>query len=805
MIFAVVLPYVIYGIGAAFLPKNGGKGPVTPDANAPTTVSFRGATIPYLIGRRRVGAVFGWAGDRQMGSVQTGGGGGGKGAGGGGGNSQPAGQPVYSEAGWHILSVGPVKKLHNVWSNGKLIFSGTIDSATSPSGSQFDCSDGSGTFRIYWGEFDQDGAIDTDLGTWVDVPSKFPHVCYVFWTRKELGNSPRWPLIEYEIESVVTESAALVGTSPTITGTGFAGPNPAHVIYQLLFGRYPLGKGEPLTYFDTACFEKLGTLLNTEKLAVSVMIQDGEEMRSVIDRILLDVGAILTWDANAGKYKIKLIRGPETPIALADGLVLDPLAQIETAHGERPADRIVYTFADRTKQYRSMAIAVDDDAQATYVTAQRSRSEQISTAVDLKVAAKIAARRSQESLGAGPRYTFKLGPQGRLLYPGCLVKHASWPQPVRVTEVSYSPSSEEVSVSGIGDNYSTTQQTFEGPDSSSASDPVSTPADDDLMVRGVEIPAQAQPVAGVCGLWVPHVRADKWIGFANTFFSRDGSSAYAYEGTDNQIHNGGQLLDALPASGPYEIAQGPTFTKAGVLGDYAYWLDLSASPDENAWRAGRQMVAINGEIFFCGKITAITGDTFRLDKLIRARYDTVRETHSIGDDLYIFLDSDVRYYDPAFLQPGKSVFIKEQPVSPSAQRDLGSCTAVTITLDGKNIVPMAISCLRTVNPSPVYHTGEDIEVVWNYSTQSPRQAGAGMSDGGDAWPDSPPDGEFKVRVYDAGFTTLKRTIFSTLADWTYTNAQLIADFGSEVDFGIDVRNVIGGLESKQTRLVVELD
>lgn len=792
------LSYAMYGVFAAALPQQRSKGgPIAPDSNAPTTVSSRGATIPVLIGKRRIGAVFAWAGDRQMGGVQSGGGGGGKG-GGGGHAAAPTGPPVYTEAGLHLLCIGPAKKLHNIWSNGKLIFSGTIDAATSPSGSQFDCSDGSGSFRIYWGEFNQ--AADTDLGVQFGVPTSFPHVCYVYWIRKELGNSPRWPLIEYELETVVTQSA-LVSTSPTITGTGFTGPNPAHAIYQLLFGLYPLGAGQATTYFDIPGLETLGTTLNTEKLACSILAQDGEDVGSVLTRLLADCGVALAWDPDVGKNRFKAIRAPETPITVTDAQVCDPQPQIEITHGERVADRVVYTFPDRTKFYRNMAINVDDDGQATYVTAQRARQEQISTAVELKVATKIGHRRSQEILGAGPRFIMKGHFGARLFYPGNLIKHASWPLPVRVTEVGLSPNAKEVTITGIGDNYATGATTFEGPDTSSAVGPVSQPATEDLAFRGVEIPAHAQPFPGVVGLWVPRLRAEKWIGFANVHFSRDGSAAYAYEGTDFGFHNGGQLLDPIAATDDWEIAQGPTFTLESIPDDLSFAPDLSAAPDENAWRAGRLMAAINDELFFVGKVTAISGSTYRLDKLIRARYDTDRGTHAIGDDVFLFTDSAQRYYDGAFLQPAQSVFIKTQPVSPSETADLAAMTAQTLTLEGKNVRPMPVSALRTVNASPSYLMGEDIDFAWAYSTWGNRSAGAGLGDAGTPVAFSPPENSFVVRIYTSDFVTLKRTEFVNDPEFTYTNANLVADFGSEVSFGIDVRG-FAGLESRERRLVV---
>lgn len=162
-------------------------------AQTPTTVSERGSWVPWVLGRRRLGPVFLWAGDRQafsMGSAGTG----------------------WKEAGWHALCVGPVWRLHSIRENGKVIWQGPIDPNVAPSGTTITTS-GVGTFTIYWGTADQ--PVNTFLGAAhrVGIASRWPFLCYVVWNKKVLGSAPLWPQLEYDVEVRPFESGLVKSSS----------------------------------------------------------------------------------------------------------------------------------------------------------------------------------------------------------------------------------------------------------------------------------------------------------------------------------------------------------------------------------------------------------------------------------------------------------------------------------------------------------------------------------------------------------------------------------------------------------------
>ncbi len=159
----------------------------------PTTLATRGSYIPLVKHRRRIGCVFGYAGNRLIRKEKP------KGGGKGSAFSGPK-VDVFYEDGWHLLCVGPVWALHEIEENGVPVFHGPITAVSHPSGSLIDL--GSvGQFRIFWGEINQ--PINTFLGdsSRVGVASRWPQCCYIEWRNKRLGQSPTWPTITYTVET----------------------------------------------------------------------------------------------------------------------------------------------------------------------------------------------------------------------------------------------------------------------------------------------------------------------------------------------------------------------------------------------------------------------------------------------------------------------------------------------------------------------------------------------------------------------------------------------------------------------------
>lgn len=188
----VTLGLLVLGVGlsllAGYLLEKANKATLKDDK--PTTLATRGSFLNWILGIRRLGPIFAWAGGRFTRKESTGKKGGI--------GSAPK-TKVFYESGWHLIGVGPMFCMHRILQNGKAIFQGPITSISHPSGTFVDLGS-EGGFFIYWGEERQ--PINTRLGdaSRVTVSSRWPFHCYVEWVDKRLGAAAHWPLLDYEME-----------------------------------------------------------------------------------------------------------------------------------------------------------------------------------------------------------------------------------------------------------------------------------------------------------------------------------------------------------------------------------------------------------------------------------------------------------------------------------------------------------------------------------------------------------------------------------------------------------------------------
>jgi hypothetical protein len=181
------------------------------DNDKPTTLSKRGSYISWFLGVRRVAPVFCAAHGRYSRKERQ--------KSGGKGSALAPKVEVWYESGWHALAVGPCDALHKILQGGKAIYTGPITPDSHPSGSLISAGD-EGEFRIYWGESSQ--PVDADLAAYTTINSRYPDLCYVYWVKKRLGQSPTWPVLDYELERrpVTTELTTDGWVEPTLTLTG---------------------------------------------------------------------------------------------------------------------------------------------------------------------------------------------------------------------------------------------------------------------------------------------------------------------------------------------------------------------------------------------------------------------------------------------------------------------------------------------------------------------------------------------------------------------------------------------------------
>lgn len=860
MVVGMILAVGLSAAAQMLMPKNA---PVMD--NRPPILTDRGSPIPMLIGTRRIPGFLCWAGDRSFAKA-----GGGKsfmgGGAGGGGN--------YSEAGWHVLCIGPASRLTGIYEAGTAIWTGDLNPGNSPSGTHIHTTKGEA--YIYWGEFDQPACptLASRLGT----TSTWPCVCYIFWNKKLLGGSAMWPDVEYELtagimdavlqqsppwisESAVAttgltasfvaptldvglslggsagiinevvkvgshkkslgqdyaldrgagliyfHSSGTIRSSDTVSvtfdtdGSGDDGPNPAHVLWQILTAPAPWGCAIDPAYMDFIAFEELGQIFATERQACHVLANSAVSGVDLVNSILMDIGVALPQVGDIlSPAAIRHQDAADLPMLTDDMLVVPAPPPRQQVHEQMLPDRLVFVIKDRANAYRDMDIVIDDDSQAGLRQRTKQQRIDIPTVIARLSAYAVVKRRSQELLTNVEKYSLEVSRQARTLRPGQAFILTGYGQ-LRATSVETLVGNRTAKIEAVLDQYSGEPGTYApGNINDVFNVPVSQTADPDLLVIVQEAP---EALSATPALAVLRVAANAQISGAHVWLSADGIS-YSDAGTQDTAAAGGVLQTDLPAGTLDVMEQGPVITAFDQGMDGV--LDLSGNL--TAWQTGAQIAIIDSEIFFLRNVTAVSGG-WRLDGLIRARYDTDAQLHTAGTGVAIMGAGGVKLFSSGLLRANSTVYVKTQPIVGNTGADLSLVTPVAVSIGSpRSLRPLPPdNFLANRGPSiNQYTSGGNVTFTWTYRVKDGQGRAAGEQNAGDAIGAGEPvhEGEFRILIC-ALDNTVKRTVLvnDDTGTTTYGNASMLTDFGSEpASFVAKLSNVSGSYESTTRSITI---
>jgi hypothetical protein len=854
----------------------------------PTALATRGEFIPYVIGRRRIGYIFAFAGNRRSQNEDAPGGGGILGGLFGGG----AKIKVYHETGWHLLCIGPVTRLLGIQEGGKIISGTQIDSSVTPSGSTKDLGK-AGWFRIYWGEENQ--PVNIGMAFYLEISSSWPHQASIYWGDKRLSTSPTWNLMDYEVEvrlqpTGLSQSAPWIAGADTLSGHVFTfasvtngavgtasfkvtgdqrqyflpggkmyiqgnsipdgdyiishstylhhtgdylagtfvlvdlttvyfalgisgmtilgtvetyllniqeGPNPAHVIWQLLFQRWPWGLYLDQADFDIPSLENLGVFFETvEVTPVSLFNQHGDDLSGMLASLMQDIGVMISLNVSDGKYYFIKIRDLDPMLlpSLTIDLLAPPQPEKIHVHEKTAADRLVYVFQDRARHFRDMTVSIDDDGSASRVNYSSPRKIQMPTITDYPTAVKVAERRAQEDIVGPTVYRILAGREARKMIPGTGFFATGTSEVLRLLSVLPDALTSKVLLEAAVDVYGAIASDHPNSDGGGISPGNGAPSADYLFML-YELPEYLNK--GSQALFVPRIRQDTEIEQADIWISQD-DVLYEQELLDTQIYTGGLLVTPLLATDPSLQMTGPIISILGPDID----IIPSLTGDLPNWRIGKIWCMILDEICFIQNPVSLGGGQYRLDGLMRARYDTVKADHGVSTPVFLFLREQITPFTDTFLTPNMLLYAKTQPSS-GESTPLSDVEPVSRVLLGKGVVPMLPANLRTVNLANSYRTNEDVPFYWAFrSTEFPK-TGAGMQGAGTAVGSSSPEGEF-ILTFKTISNGVKLAVSGILTNsYTITNAALRAAFGSEpTSFRVDLANKNGGYSSPIIFIIV---
>jgi hypothetical protein len=554
------------------------------------------------------------------------------------------------------------------------------------------------------------------------------------------------------------------------------GVNPAHALWQVLTSPYPYGCGIAEAEFDKDSFEDLAALFATETLAFNSAATEGSEASKVISEMLLDCNTAIVM--NSGLLYANPYRRPEAGQVkiLTDDLIVGPDMEVTVFTAEATTDNIVFVYKDRANGFRDTDHAVSDDSLADMRGGPSVHRVNMMNVIDSYNAAKIAEFRMQQELSKPNAVKFT-GTRGMITaIPGDLIARSGFGT-MRVLSVKRDSKTSKVEIQGVTEPFDVepSQFIFVPTDPTAAE-----PAVNDTTFKFIELPFGMTPVAAI---GVLRARANEEIDGAVVHISVD-DSAYYQVGFQNATAVAVMLTTALDSGTDTIIEEGPSFSPLNG-GDVDEIQDLSG--DEPTWRSGRQVLFIGNEIILLQSVSPNGDGTYAMEGLIRARYDTEQESHAteavgfIVDIGKLFPIRDV-LVDKNNIP---DLYVKTQPFTSSEIADVSAVNAFHGELIERFNRPLKPDNFRANDDGldfNVYSASDDIVFTWDYRVKIGRGGSAGELPAGTPVVSEPdPEDFFRIEIYDEEGGTLKRTIDVTggAVTHTYTNANVITDFGSE--------------------------
>jgi len=286
------------------------------------------------------------------------------------------------------------------------------------------------------------------------------------------------------------------------------------------------------------------------------------------------------------------------------------------------------------------------------------------------------------------------------------------------------------------------------------------------------------------------------LGF-EVYMSVDGGASYLFITRSQNLQPFGTLVGAYPAD---------TYTLDDEIGftiDFEQGAELIETASWSEVFAGIRNVALLGdEIISFQSITPVTGTQYKLEGIIRGRYDTQKQDHAEGAEFYAITSASMTLISNSEIVTGAARKFKFVPYNIKTSGLIAEAAALDLTIAGRALTPYMPGnlCANGSNTAARYDT--DIVLTW-----SPRYRGKGAGIGlpGTVLADADREGLFKVEVYVTA-ALVRTTDTVGAATWTYTEVMNIADNGSpaaSVTFKVSNYRTSGGntYESDQAEVI----
>ena len=671
-------------------------------------------------------------------------------------------------------------------------------------------------------------------GQVVDSARRFQNTCVflgtdghrIYYGQAGLGDQPTIVVdaddLSVEIArkdpSIVHDYAAEAVTPRAISNVSAAterngGVAPEGLFRELLTASYPHGLGLHPSLVSLTSLQEMQQVTESENVGFNIVVADGLDGAQVVADMMQDLGCFLR--ENGFALEFKMIRSEATAPLLTDDFILPPEPTLEYQTGPTKVDRMVYIFSNAEFNYRDDPVQMDDDSSASLYRRNNSQKVQISSVTDYVLAAAAASRREQEAIAGLIGYTFHVTRDARDMRPGdtFIVEDRG---AFLCMSNRFSDNGRSSEIDAIVNYVGEPAPTFI-PGAPYDSHETADVAPDDPFFA-IEMPYSFDNTSTVPRLGVLRNRAHVEILAADQWLSADGVS-FDLAGNQSSFHPGGDLEEAIPAGVHGIIETGPTFTTDDPAGISSVE-DLSGN--EAGWRSGLQVAVIadvagsgDYEILFVRELQALGSNQYRMLGLIRGRGETQPIAHPIGARVFMLNPTELTPIEHQYLALEQSVYVKSQPRTLLEIQDLSEVTAQVLTIQGNYARPLPVDNFfgnfqqRSPNATTGRHnneygTGDDVVFTWNYRIKPGQGLGAGELNAGVAiGNESPaPEGTFEIDIYTIADAFVKTISGLSTPTYTYTNADIINDLGSEVSFKARVRHVNGAFSTDEIQITI---
>lgn len=264
--------------------------------------------------------------------------------------------------------------------------------------------------------------------------------------------------------------------------------------------------------------------------------------------------------------------------------------------------------------------------------------------------------------------------------------------------------------------------------------------------------------------------ANNQIGYL-LYMSSDGGSSYSSIGSFDVFCAYGVLVKEY-TSDTYQIDD------IGMVIDFVNDdIDGFESLTRQEMLGIKNLAIIGNEIMTIQTITPISGGAgrrYQLTGVYRGRFDTERESHSIGDGLYLINGEQFNYSLNSDLLPDTDRKFKFVPYNVNVTGAIADSLVTDLTISSRSRIPYDINNFRANgnNSDPVYY--DDVDLTWSSRI---RGTGAGVyapitTDKTPSW-----EGYYEIEVYVSSVLVRTATVIDA-ESWTYTEAMNVSDNGS---------------------------